>query len=100
MTVSGDLEKAAERVRDCGNYLIFARGERNGYIKVMVTARTADFKFLKFKGAAEKIAPTASRSGNAKVKAILAGDLVMLEVGSVLTIRVDETLSIVIDRAP
>jgi hypothetical protein len=44
--------------------------------------------------------PTASRNGNAKVKAILAGDLVMLEVGSVLTIRVDETLSIVIDRAP
>lgn len=44
MTVSGDLEKAADRVRDCGNYLIFARGERSGYIKVMVTARTADFQ--------------------------------------------------------
>jgi hypothetical protein len=66
MTVSGDLEKAAERVRDCGNYLIFARGERSGYIKVMVTARTADFKFLKFKGAAEKIAdgePERQREG-------------------------------------
>jgi hypothetical protein len=50
------LEKAAKRVRDCGNYLIFARGERGGYTKVMVTARTADFQFLKFKGAAEKIA--------------------------------------------
>jgi hypothetical protein len=99
MTVSEDLEKAAERVRDCGNYLIFARGERSGYIKVMVTARTADFKFLKFKGAAEKIAD-GEPERNAKVKAILAGDLVMLEVGSVLTIRVDETLSIVIDRAP
>jgi hypothetical protein len=30
MTGSEDLEKAAKRVRDCGNYLIFARGERTG----------------------------------------------------------------------
>jgi hypothetical protein len=30
MTGAEDLEKAAERVRHCGNYLIFARGERSG----------------------------------------------------------------------
>lgn len=68
-------------------------------VRAIPSARTADFKFLKFKGAAEKIAD-GEQERNAKVKAILAGDLVMLEVGSVLTIRVDETLSIVIDRAP
>jgi hypothetical protein len=98
MTVSGDLEKAAERVRDCGNYLIFARGERSGYIKVMVTARTADFKFLKRRCREDcrRRAGAATR----RSRRSLAGDLAMLEVGSVLTIRVDETLSIVIDRTP
>jgi hypothetical protein len=30
MTESEDLEKAAKRVRDCGNYLIFARGSAPG----------------------------------------------------------------------